>query len=225
MDQLKNCPVVLDQFWCFARGDLDTASFEKWLYASDEAERALGAHAYLDAICLNLRDTGKVREYRGWLRDYLPGLAACECHTTADYESVILGHWTSQNMDFLEPENGLPAWLHRAVCKTYATLWTFVEEGLIYDTLIVVRGSVADIPEARSFRGLLSLAIRSGASVHYLAPMQSRELPMAIEQLATESPGISLTELTALLPVDRHIVRHHALDVLSRTDLNIDLQD
>ncbi len=110
------------------------------------------------------------------------------------------------------------------VCKNCKTQWTVAQDNNIYDVWIVVRSARDDTAKVNTYRGLLSQAVTFGAMVRYGDPMHSVELPWAIEELARETPGISVTELTALLPVDRDVVMHHARAVLSGTGVSIDLK-
>lgn len=222
MEQLREYPDILDRFWRFARGDTNSADFESWLYSNRPLERILGEDIYLDAISVNFRDRKKVADFRGHLFDNLPRPAECDCHGIRDYGSIVIGHSTEE-FEYVARKADSPAWIFTVICRICGTRWTVAEEGLIYDLWIVFRGEQADLAEANSFRGLLSLAAKSGVGIGYVDPWQSRELPAGIERLARESSGISLTELTDLLPVHRDVVRHHARQVIADTGLFIDM--
>lgn len=90
---------------------------------------------------------------------------------------------------------------------------------------MVFRGGGDAQPIARTYRELLALAIRMGASVSYLQPEVSVEIPMTIESLALETPGISVDELAELIPVRPDVIRHHAPRLGCGTGLNIDLEN
>jgi len=110
------------------------------------------------------------------------------------------------------------------MCKICGTHWYVAEEGRIYDVCIVTRSENADLQYLRSYRGLLAASRDSGATVHYDTPMVSWELPAAIKTLADETPNISLSDLTALLPIDRAVTRHHATYLIKKykTRINLD---
>lgn len=222
MEPLKEHPDILDRFWRFARGDTDSADFESWLYSNQPLERILGEDTYLDAISVNFRDQKKVADFRSHLFDSLPRPAECDCHGIRDYGSIVIGDST-KDFEFVARKADSPAWIFTVICRTCGTYWTVAEEGLIYDLWIVVRGENSDIPKAHSFRGLLSLAGKSDVEIRYADPWHSLELPAAIERLARETVGISLSELTDLLPVCRDVVLHHARDVMVETGLLIDI--
>ena len=224
MHQLKHRPNILDCFWRFARGDMEASEFENWLYSNEGTQLALGEDPYLNAISVDYRDGQRVADFRAELRKSLPHPADCECHTISDWGLVILGQWSPDNFEVVQRETSSPYWLHSLVCKECQTRWTVAEDSRIYDVWIVVRVASFDMAKVNSYSGLLSLAVSSGAMVRYDDPIHSIELPAAIEELAREKPGISLTELTGLLPVDREIVDHHARDVIAKSRVSIDLE-
>lgn len=225
MYQVSDQPHILETVWRFARGDMPASEFEDWLYAHAQAELQLGEDAYLEAISLDYRNTRQVAEFRSKLGRCLPRTSECRCEAIPDWGLVTLGRWTSEGFEHIEQQEHTPYWLQAMICKTCKTHWIVGQDNIIYDVWIVVRATCRDISRIKTYRGLLSQAIRSGAMVGYEHPMQSVELPWAIKELAQETPGISVTEMTALLPADREVVMHHARAVLSQGDVSIDLEE
>jgi hypothetical protein len=216
-------PRVRDEVWRFMRDDLIPDAFEAWLYAGDEAEKTLGERGFLEAISINYSNPRQVADFKAYLRRILRPPFDCDCHLQPDVGSVMLGRWSSQRLEAVEREIGAIWWLHRMKCTVCGTIWKIAAEERIYDVWLLWRDSFPWPPEILTYHGLLMAAKDSGASVYYLDPGESIEIPAAIQSLAEETPGLACSTIAALLPVDEEIVRRHARDVALRHKLQIDL--
>lgn len=221
MPILENSPELLDRFWRFVRGDMETRIFESWLYSSDEIEKALGAEEFLDTISVDFRDAKQVAEFKAYLRQNLSKAAGCDCYSLPDKGSVRLGEWPSDRFEVIEREIDGIWWLHRLKCKKCRTIWHVAAEERIYDVWLLQRGPIPSQTQLRTFRDLLMAAKASGAIVRYAEPTVSWEIPAAIQELAEETPGIACSEIERLLPVDAEIVRQHARQVALKHQLKI----
>ncbi len=217
LDHLKDDPDMLDAFWRFARGDTGAANFEAWLYAGGDVEAALGKDAYLDAISVDYRDAQQIAEFRGQLHERLPGPDACECHTIADFGGHIdyVIHYPELDRIFQRTQVGLPDWLHRLTCRTCAQSWIAAHDNEIYG-LVMVRDPTGSAQAVPSWPVQVRLAMETDN------PWHPPELRAAIEELAKESPGVSVTELAAYFPTDREVVLQQARDAVARTGVRID---
>lgn len=216
-------PQAIDFCWRFVRGDVDAPSFESWLYDAKDLDRALGPDAYLDAISVDFADAKQVANFKHTLKEKLPQVADCACHLMPS--KTILPHSVSTvtAFEFVEREVSSLRWLHRVACTHCQTVWLAAIDSRIYDVWIMARGASADMPEVKTYHGLLETAVKLGANVRYDDPMNSVEIPAAINILAQETPGIALSTIVALLPVDHSVTRHHALNAISENKVRIDL--
>lgn len=216
LDHLEDDPGTLDAFWRFARGDTSAADFEAWLYAGGDVETALGQNAYLDAISVDFRDAKQIAEFRGRLHERLPSPNACDCHTIADFgghiDYVIGGSIVDEVFDRTRTDHF--DWLYRLTCITCSTRWIAAHDEDL--TIVMVRNPAADTRTTPSHYIVVRLAIETDRS---LPPSLLRP---AIEELARETPGISLTDLQRHLPTDQEVLRQQALEVVARTGLSID---
>ncbi len=217
LDHLENDPETLDAFWRFARGDTEAGDFEAWLYAGEDLETVLGQNAYLDAISVDFHDAKRIAEFRGQLHERLPSPYACDCHTIADFGShvdyVIGGSTVDEVFDCTRTD--LYDWLYRLTCVTCSTRWIAAHDEDL--TIVMVRDPAADTKKVPSPYIVVRLAIETD---HSLLPSL---LQPAIEELAREMPGISLTDLQRHLPTDQEVLRQQALEVVARTGLSINL--
>ncbi|MFK0383028.1 hypothetical protein [Agrobacterium sp. NPDC090273] len=210
--------------WEFARGDRDVKSFEGWLYSAAEAEPALGPDRFLEAISINFADAKQVAEFRHSLTETLPAPGACKCHTFSSPKCVSLGGISLGTFEHVEDGVGHMFWLHHFHCKACGTDWWLANEQRIFDVWMLFRGK-NNQPSVSTYRELLSLAIQMGGSVRYVQPENSLEIPFTIEDLATEQPGIPLSEIAKLLPIPFDVVRRHALQVVTDKGVRIDLEN
>jgi hypothetical protein len=216
---------TLDHYWRFVRGDLMASSFESWLYSNPKLENMIGENAYLEAISVDFRNPKTVAVFKAKMRKWLPAPAECSCHRIPDRGFIDPCEWSSDWLDFVEREIDGLFWLNRAICKKCGTMWLIAVDTLIYDVLLLARNLEGAWPDVQSYRGLLNATRKTGNWFQYVDPMNSMELATAIERLAKETPGITLSELVELLPIDRDVARHHAVVVARNHGLRIDLEE
>ena len=152
-----------------------------------------------------------------------PAPPACGCARWADPEMLVIGEWERDAFEVVEEGIRGLAWLSRLRCRMCGQIWTVAQDWLIYDRGLFYRGSGAPPTALLTWRGLLGALAGRGARVTYANPSQSIELPRAIGLLADETPGIALSDLAALLPVEVRFIRAHAEDVIRETGADIDL--
>jgi hypothetical protein len=196
LGDFPNHPNALAMCWAFARGDIEPSTFESWLYSDRIAEMALGPDLFLETVSADFDSTYRVADLRDVLSKILPSPAPCSCHTIPNYHLTTIGMVSLDNFDLIERGTPPRFWLHRFGCRQCGTEWCLAEESRIYDVWILVRGWI-DLPDAQTYRDLLALAVRLGASVQYLQAEMSVEIPVTIEELAKETPGITLSLSTA----------------------------
>jgi len=214
---------ALEILWTFVRGDLEASNFEHWIYTHDEVESTLGSDCFLEAISINFADTKQVNEFRHRLKKELPVPAACSCHTLSNKHLLTMGGISLEGFEHLVRGVRHMFWLHRFRCKTCHTEWWLAEEARIYDVWILFR-SWDTPPSLNTYHELLSMAVSLGASVRYFQPEVSIEIPITIEELAQEKPGMKVSEIAQLIPVPLEIIRQHARDVALKTGLHIDFE-
>ena len=221
-EDFENQPGALAICWAFARGDMAISAFETWLYTDPVAELVLGPEQYLIAAATDFGNARRVADLRYSFWNTLPAPAACECHKIANNRPISMGEFSYDGFDHVQRGAGQMFWLHRFRCRVCAAEWWLVLESRIYDVWICYRGWTNQ-PAIGTYRELLALAVRLGARVRYAEPEVSVEIPATIEDLAIESPGISLTELAQLLPVPVEVIRLHAERVAKASGVNINL--
>lgn len=214
--------------WRFARGDTPAKEFESWIYQSATLEDELGENDYLDVISIDYNKPEKTRSFKKTLLAILPAPAACACHTLRDTDFVEMGEWVP-DVDIVVTVREVDGirWRFNITCVICETQWLIALEERIYDIWLIRRASCAPWPEVRTYRGLLASAKRGAPGVCYQDPTNSIEIPAAICDLAEENPGIPLSEIVAVLPIDAVTAHHHAIRVMAQHDaqITLDLQE
>ena len=216
-------PDALEKFWAFVRGDSDLSEFEGWLYSENAAEQALGPEGFLRVVETDFGDPQKVADLRYCLSRALPAPSVCQCHKYANEQLITMGATSLDAFEHVERGVLHMFWMHHFRCKVCLADWCLVEESRIYDVWMLFRGWT-NRPMVETYRELLSLAIRMGASVTYVQPQISVEIPATIRDLAIECPGISVSEIGRLIPVPLKVIRDHAQLVTKEAGLSIDLE-
>ncbi|MBC7283497.1 hypothetical protein [Hoeflea sp.] len=226
VDELS--PQSIDCLWRFARGDMPAKDFESWIYQSTTIEDELGERDYLDVISIDYKISEQTRSFRQTLLAILPAPADCDCHTLCDTDFIEMGEWVpAADVIVTDREvDGIP-WRFNLTCIICETQWLVAVEERIYDIWLIRRASCAPWPEVLTYRGLLALAKRAASGVCYQDPTNSIEIPAAICDLAEENPGIPLSEIVAVLPIDAVTAHHHAIRVIAQHDaqITLDLQE
>jgi len=213
----------IDSLWKFCRGDTAISEFENWLYALEDLEAVVGTDCYLHMISIDFRNSKDVECFKLWIKGRLPKTAMCICHTIAEDQPVKLGTWEDGAFNVVERNAFGKFWVHRISCVVCGVQWLVACDELIYDEWVHRRDLGGEWPEVDTYRKLLQLLKRKGAYVGYMDPMNSIEIPHAIETLARETPNIKLSDLEKLLPVDSDVIKKHALDVISTGKVSIDV--
>ena len=216
-------PGRTENIWRFVRGDLSSVDFEDWLYTTEEMEKIIGTRLFPEAVSVNYSNPREVADLKALLIREVAAPAKCDCHLQPDVGFVALGRWPSGRLEVLERAIDGNWWRHRMKCTVCGTIWKIAAEERIYDVWLLFRNEISWPSGVQTYRGLLLAAKESGASVHYFNPQESFEIPAAIRSLAEESPGIGLSEITELLPVDARFVGQHARDMVSQYRLDINL--
>ncbi|MEO8530351.1 MAG: hypothetical protein ABI459_03955 [Deltaproteobacteria bacterium] len=212
---------ILSALWRFVRGDTPADQFENWVYVSSNLEAALGSETYLDIISVDYTHPQRVADLKAQLDKALVPPNPCLCHTVRSGGCVRFGLWTVDDFDITENAVDGKWWLHRLSCRVCHTGWLVAADERIYDLWLAFREPITPPPDILTYRGLLAAARNTGECVGYVDPLHSWEIPAAIQDLARETPGIALSEIVDLLPIDRHVAHKHAVKVMAEHGVNI----
>lgn len=225
--------------WRFIRGDLPAAEFERWLYAHEELESAVGAPGYLALISTDFRDPVAVRRARSQLAKYARSatVMACECVTLADTAVIDMAN-PGHALDHLREEavRGDPYWwLSLSRCTACGTSWLVAQEERQNDVFILRRITAAEakaaVTERRwpsyldSYATLLRIGRDAGHSAVFADPVADSSLAWTMGDLARERPGITVGELAALLNLDLDTAAVIADQAVIRHGAKINLGD
>jgi hypothetical protein len=160
--------------------------------------------------------------------------AACICNELQDLCDIGMGHEDNafRTLDKRADFGEECWWLSLFSCSNCGQDWLVACEQRVYDVWFLKR-TRAEIAKQivelrqwpsvfRSYAELLRLALERGHSVCYLDPADSIELSGAVEDLAKAKPGITISELYALLPIDLSTTRHIARKVCRQTGVVVD---
>ena len=146
MNQAGQCSANVEVFWTFVRGDMETADFERWVYANSSLEDELGAEFYLDIISMDYSDTREIDHLQVRLRAFAVENtdSHCQCLTLSGF--YRFEDWGDGQISMFEvrAERGKPIWFNRI---------TWLDEGL--STLHTFK--VRDEPEEPFRKGNLAV--------------------------------------------------------------------
>ena len=212
-----------ERLWSFVRGDTPGPEFENWLYAWDEAEKVLGSDVYEAAYDTNFARAHDVAAFKSNLKSRLPVPEGCKCCTIPNRGSVGMGDWAQKVFVGHKMAPGGRPWHRVMSCTACPEEWLIAEDDLIYDHWILERVGGPGLPDTHTYRGLLKAAKASSASVRFSDPENSVMLRAAIEDLAKETPRITLTDLVDLLPISRETTMTLAIKAIESAGVQIDL--
>jgi hypothetical protein len=205
----------------FARGDLDALTFEKWLYKRENLEKFLGADIYLELISADFRDLMAVASVKELIWNFYDTQisASCGCNRLGDLSFIGMGEEEAifitleRQKDFGDDR----WWLSLFECRACAQTWLVACEQRIYDVYFFRRlnknESFRIVSEEywpdhfKSYSDLLRQAVEFGCCVHYLDPLNSLEIYWTIVDIALAKPGVAISELSELLPINIEMTR------------------
>lgn len=125
--------------WEFIRGDLSSAEFEQWLYASKDVENVLGNQLYLELIATDFNNASTVYLIKKKLEIFLrkENQLACECLALSNDAALDMGSEKSERI--LSTLTTVKAygeprwWLSLNQCNKCNQYWLMAEESENYD--------------------------------------------------------------------------------------------
>lgn len=225
---MSNVPdAVLQTLWRFVRGDMHVAAFEQWAYAEASLEQELGAELYLTTVSTDFRNMDAVSSLRTALAEHARKRwpTACRCVRFRDFDVVDMGsfqapapafernrEWSHEDVfrsfDRVGSCGGPYWWLWAARCRACDQGWLVGSEERQNDVYCLRRMSEAELeairtrdpgpPDFDAYEGLLQMGVAASRSVRFLNPADS-SLMTTLTDLARHRPGISVSELVALL--------------------------
>lgn len=221
----------LKKIWEFLRGDLEPVDFEQWLYSEPELEGQLGYDLYLETISANYSCKRNVYEIKVRLEAYARESSnlRCQCITLPMIADIGMGD-DDEEIVFRtfakRAERGEPFWWLKAVeCRGCGQWWLVAEELRINDVYFLKRMSLAEVhrilesdswPEDfDKYETLLRLGLYRGYRWRFDDPM-ARALRFTVEDLASERPGIKVSELAELLNLNVYEAEQLARKVIRK---------
>jgi hypothetical protein len=205
----------------FARGDIDTPTFEKWLYKFENLEKFLGVDIYLELISADFRDPFAVSDVKELIWNFYDAeiSVSCGCNRLGDLSFIGMGE---EEAIFLTLERQKDFgddrwWLSLFECRECNQTWLVACEQRIYDVYFLRRlnkvDSIRIVSEEywpdyfKSYSDLLRQAVEFGCCVRYFDPLNSLEIYWTIVDIALAKPGVAISELSELLPIDIEMTR------------------
>ena len=223
--------------WTFLRGDIEARDFEHWACESQSLEEVLGPVLYMDVISADYRDPVAIGSVRDRLGRYLRALPdhACECMTVAGVGVVDMGAHEAlfKSLDEVATRGDPYWWLWAARCRECGQSWLVGSEERQNDVYCMRRLSPSELagavrgqwpPDFDRYESMLEIGRTAGRSVRFIDPLGSSSLRATMADLARDRPGMALSELGALLNLDREVAGQIAVSVMEESDVVIDLR-
>jgi len=213
---------TLETLWKFVRGDLSTADFESWIYVDKNLEGIIGNEVYLELISINYKSSAKAYEARQTIKESLSKFPkSCGCITLADADITDMG--SEKEEAVFETLNEIKShgepywWLALYQCKACEQNWLTAQETRQNDIHCFKRLTIEDAKKIKDFNDwpkhfktyeeLLLIGKEHGCSVRFIDPLNS-SMVYTISDLANERPGISVSEIAALLSIDPELAQN-----------------
>jgi hypothetical protein len=117
---------IEEMFWSYIRGDLDTAAFEAWVYASPDLEAALGSEDFFAIASCDFQDKSVYNQPKDKARDIITRHfpRRCECLSIPDAVRYSQGSIempeVDEHVDVLAERT---PWIRLARCRECGTHW------------------------------------------------------------------------------------------------------
>lgn len=224
----------LETIWRFIRGDTPTSDFEQWVYGENALENMLGSELYLHLISANFQSKESVHEIKASLREFAEQLdiSSCHCVCLPNTAVVDMGEH-GEIFKSLErfTDRGEPYWwLSVYHCGECDTNWLVAQEERQNDVFCLRRltpSEAANLSEQNSwpkyfdrYETLLQIGRDAGRSVTFVDPLNS-SLRYTVIDLATEHPGIRISELAALLNIEPELAESLARQAVADEGVKI----
>lgn len=210
----------LSYLWKFARGDLERAEFEPWLYEQSDLDLALGDELQFRLSACDFSNRDEVWAIRKELRDALQPYRQCECPLIRDRDVIPMGGEFYSETFFATldrvVEFGPPRWwLYIDKCRACGTIWLIAQDDRVYDEFFLQRIGDAELRAAElgnwpkifsTYEQVLAAGRELSSPPIYLDPVEG--LLGTVEDLLRERSMISMGEVAHLLGVgDYHAKR------------------
>lgn len=218
---------AIGKLWAFARGDFPPLEFERWFLEHKGLEGLLGTDLHWDLTADDYRNQDSVWKLRQRLKDSLPPVAACHCHTFRNVDHVPMGGEVDEDGKFLSdhvfasftaeaPHSSPQWWRYLESCTICGTKWLLAQEERIFDEWFIARLSESDFLSARTgewperfstYYSVLVEARQLASPCVFLDP-NAGSLIWTVEDLLSEEPETKKSEIAHLLGIsERHADR------------------
>ena len=228
---------ILQLLWQFVRGDMPVAHFERWAYENSAIEDMLGADLYFELISTPFSSPEAVELITRRLREFAEGIdvSPCRCQRVANVAVIDMGDHEDIFRSFESiSKRGEPYWwLSAYSCSECGQAWLVAQEERQNDVFCLRRLSAEECDRVLQqnqwpadfdrYESLLSLGCDAGRSVRFVDPLNS-SIRFTVVDLAREHPGIGVSELAALLNIERPLAEELALRAVDTTGVQINLE-
>lgn len=233
----QNPSEILQILWRFVRGDMPVRLFETWAYEDASIEAVLGSDLYFELISTPFSSVDAVERVTRRLRKFAERIDAsrCRCLRVANVAVIDMGDHDDVFRTFESIcKRGEPYWwLSAYECSECGQAWLVAQEERQNDVFCLRRLSAEEYDwllqknqwpaDFDRYESLLSLGCDAGRSVRFVDPLNS-SLRWTVVDLAKERPGIRVSELAALLNIERPLAEELAVRAVQGSGVEINIE-
>jgi hypothetical protein len=199
------------------------------VYETTTLEQVLGATFYFDLISTRFGEPEEVDRIRDRLRSFAWANSdlKCRCITVANVAVIDMGRHQAvfSTLDERKKRGEPWWWLDLSVCRVCGQGWLVAQEERQNDVVCMRRldeQEVAGVIERSAwpsdfdrYETLLRMGVEAGRASTFLDPLGDSSLDWTVADLARDRPGITVSDLCALLNLDREIAEAIATRVVA----------